>query len=303
MKNNSSIKKQKGFTLTEEQVAELNEIIKKSGKQDNEFMVDLINELKVKDLTENEVRISPGLRKNFESDIAKLKNATNSIIQTFTSQMENMTVEKNTWEKRLTEEIEGRQSIIHQQKMQHDKLKALYEALQETHTEAVKELDTSKKSAQMCEKRLNDQDELIKSQKEKINELNQTIADQAQEFKQTISLADENKQLKEQVNKLTLSISIAKSKHDEEIVNLKERLTFESEKALIRKENELHEKFREKEKQIRENVRQETKDEVRSFYHEEFKAKENELKALLDTGDKQKKATRTRKNKTKTDVS
>jgi hypothetical protein len=274
--------KTKAFKTNEETLQKINEIIKKSGKSEAEYFEELIQDISVRNLTESdETNISSDLRKHFSSDVAKLKNATHSIVQTFISQMENIAVEKNTWHKHLSQEIEKSTSIIASQKAQHDELSELYKALQDTHTITLKELDNIKKSAEMCEKWLNDQDELIQNQKNKIYELNQTIVDQASQLEKNKTLASDNKALEERVNKLTLDTDILKGKHKVETVNLEEQLTFETEKAILRRENELYDKFREQEKQIRETVRLETREEVRSFYQEEFKTRESELKIEL----------------------
>lgn len=78
-----------------------------------EFFEELVNGLAIKGLTDdsNEA-ISADLRSHFESDVQKLKNATNSVLSIFVSQKENISGEKDQWQAVTTKQLDEKQEAL-----------------------------------------------------------------------------------------------------------------------------------------------------------------------------------------------
>lgn len=122
--------KTRAFKASGDTIEKIDEIIKKSGKGPIEFFEDLVMELSIsKILDPNDESVSPDLGRHFESDVQKLKNATNSTVSIFVSQMENVLVEKNQWQKILESRVNEKQEVI-------DKISAEHVALQQKYDES-----------------------------------------------------------------------------------------------------------------------------------------------------------------------
>lgn len=275
--------KNKGFKASDETIKKINDIINKSGKDQAEFFEDLVNELAIKDIVSEENGIPLDLRKHFESDIQKLKNATNSIISIFTSQMENISVEKNQWQAILDKQLEDKQSQI-------DKKKEEYEELSLSHNELTKELDELKKEKGNLEKERNtllqrtddqtlligDRNEKIEELNERINRLNEMVISKEEELKSYIPLKENKEKLQKENDNLLQQIDSLKAHHIEELQKKEDSLLFQCEKEKHRLERRLTEQFSKEKENLRNEVRRETEASIKEFYVGEIQRKEEE---------------------------
>ena len=199
--------KTKAFKASQKSLNAINEIIKHSGKNDIEFFEELVNDLLIKGLTDdgNEA-ISADLRRHFESDVQKLKNATNSIQSIFVSQMENISVEKNKWQAVTTKQLDEKQEALDKQTSQYRELKQEFDASKLEVTEFIKENESLQKEREALVKRTEDQEQLIQDRSERINDfgerinrLNETIVAKDGQLKEFSTMINQKKRLKKKI--------------------------------------------------------------------------------------------------------
>lgn len=294
--------KQKGFKASQETVDKIDNLIKKSGKGPTEFFEDLVNDLAIQSVVDkNNDEISPDLRKHFESDVQKLKNATSSIVSIFVSQMENIAVEKNQWqtftEKQLKEKQDAHEKLdaeFNELKQQFDEGKHQLTELTKINDTLTKEQDTLTKRTQDQEQLIQDRTEKIKELNERINKLNENIVDKDEQLKAIEPIREEIKALKQEIQSLTHEkeksieqIERLKEKHIEELKKREETLIFTCEKEKHKLETKLTDKFIKDKEELRNEVRKETEKNIREFYLAEINRKESEFKSKEDEYKKQ----------------
>ena len=284
--------KRKTFACSQETMDKLDEIVKKSGKGPTEYFEELVNDLVIRNVvSDDNEEISPVLRNHFESDVTKLKNATNSIVSIFVSQMENIVVEKNQWKMFTEKQLNDKQDVIVKQTVQFDELTTRYEGIKILLSEIKKEKESLEKESDVLAKRTEDQKQLIEDRSEKINELNERIAklnenivDKDEQLKSIEPIKKELKNLEERItlllkekDSLLQQIQNLKESHLENIKKKEETLTFQCEKSQYSLEKELTEKFNKEKEELRNEVRRETELNIREFYLAEIQRKENEF--------------------------
>jgi len=279
--------KTKAFKASQKSLNAINEIIKKSGKNDIEFFEELVNDLLIKGLTDdgNEA-ISADLRRHFESDVQKLKNATNSIQSIFVSQMENISVEKNQWQAVTTKQLDEKQEALDKQVSQYSELKQEFDASKLEVTEFIKENESLQKEREVLVKRTEDQEQLIQDRSERINDLgerinklNETIVAKDGQLKEFSTMTDQNKTLEEQNNVLLLDIQRLTDNHQEALEKKEEQLIFECEKAKHKVETSLLATFQVEKETVRNETRKETELAIREFYLGEIQRRDIESAA------------------------
>lgn len=276
--------KTKAFKASQRSLDAINEIIKKSGKNDIEFFEELVNDLLIKGLTdEDNESISIDLRKHFESDVQKLKNATNSIQAIFVSQMENISVEKNQWQAITTQQLNEKQEALENKINQYIELKQELDASKQEVTEFMKINASLEKERDALAKRTEDQEQLIRDRTERINDLgerinklNETIVAKDGQLKEFSTMIDQNKTLEEQNNALLLDIQKLVDNHQETLKKKEEQLMFACEKEKHKAEATLLAAFHEEKETVRNETRKETELAIREFYLGEIQRKETE---------------------------
>lgn len=279
--------KTKAFKASAETIEKIESLIKKSGKGPTEFFEDLVSDLSIQSVVDKDNgEISPDLRKHFESDVQKLKNATNAIISTFVSQMENISVEKNQWqvltEKQLKEKQDAYEKLsaeLNELKSQLDEGKLQFTELTKVNNNLTKELDTLTKRTQDQEQIIQDRTEKAIDLQERINKLNENIVDKDEQLKSIEPIKQELSKLKETVQHLNQEKEQLIQKHKDELNRTKENLLFESEKAKHKLEMQLTEQFTKEKEALRNEVRKETEQNIREFYLAEIERKEAAFKA------------------------
>lgn len=239
--------KTKAFKASQRSLNAINEIIKSSGKNDIEFFEELVNDLLIKGLTdEGNEAISVDLRRHFESDVQKLKNATNSIQSIFVSQMENISVEKNQWQAVITKQLNEKQEALEKQISGYIELKQESDASKQEVTEFRKVNESLEKERDALAKRTEDQEQLIQDRTERINDLgdrinklNETIVAKDGQLKEFSTMIDQNKTLEEQNSALLLDIQKLVDNHQEALKKKEEQLIFECEKEKHKVETSL----------------------------------------------------------------
>lgn len=278
--------KTKAIKGAQDTIDKYNEIVKKSGKSDAEFFEDLVNDLAIKNVVDpfND-SVSPDLRKHFESDVAKLKNATNSIISIFTSQMENITVEKNQWHDISSKQISEKQEAMDKLNTELEDLKQQFEVSKQELTELTKVNEGLTNEKEVLLKRTEDQEQLIHDRNEKvqdlqerINKLNENIVDKDEQLKSFEPMKEELAGAQQEIQSLKQENERLIQKHQEEINKQKETLVFACQKEKHELESALKEKFIEEKETLRNEVRKETEQNIREFYLAEIQRKEDDFK-------------------------
>jgi hypothetical protein len=271
--------KRKSFAASNETIEKINEIIKKSGKQEVDFFEDLVHDLAIGRLTdENNEEIPADLRTHFQSDVQKMKNATNSIVSIFVSQMENIAVEKDKWKSITAKQVEERDLKIQALESENKGLSEnLAEANKANETltsqaeEITKRIGLLEGTVQDREKIIVDKDEKIEDLKSRLNTLNETIVDKDQQLKEVAPIKEEKRRLEEQVKMLQVQTEQLKEKHKEDLQKKEDVMDLERKKA----ELELREEFQKEKEQIRNETRKETaaaeRETVEGFYREQIK--------------------------------
>jgi DNA repair exonuclease SbcCD ATPase subunit len=278
--------KTKAFKATPETIEKINAIIKKSGKGDIEFFEDLVQDLSIRRFTEGTEEISQDLHTHFKSDVQKLKNATDSIISIFTSQMENLVVEKDKWNHHTDKLIAEKNEVIEKQEETNknltDQVNQVNQELTEltkVYEDTKKERETFQKQMEVQEQLIQDRNEKIEDLKERINKLNEIIVDKEDLLKEVEPMKQQKAKLEEQNKELLLQIENLKAKFEEDLQKQEEKLVFECEKGKHQQEISLRETFQEEKEQIRTTTRQETEQAIRVFYLEEMKRRDEEVAA------------------------
>ena len=230
--------KTKAFKASQKSLNAINEIIKRSGKNDIEFFEELVNDLLIKGVTdESNEAISADLRRHFESDVQKLKNATNSILSIFVSQMENISVEKNQWQAVTAKQLNEKQETLEKQVSQYIELKQESDASKQEVIEFMKVNESLQKERDALAKRTEDQEQLIQDRTERINDLgdrinklNETIVAKDEQLKEFSTMIEQNKTLEEKNSSLLLEIKKLTDNHQEALKKKEEKLIFECEK-------------------------------------------------------------------------
>lgn len=277
--------KTKAFKASQKSVDSINEIIKKSGKNDIEFFEELVNNLLIKGLTdEGNETISVDLRRHFESDVQKLKNATNSIVSIFVSQMENISVEKNQWQDVSEKQLHDKQEELDAQVAQYNELKEEAAIVNQTVVELEKVSDSLSKERDVLEKRTLDQEQLIQDRnermellEERINKLNETIVEKDEQLKEVSAIVEENKILEETKISLQSDIEKLNQRYEEELIKTKDQLLFACEKEKHKAEMALLKTFQKEKEKVRIETRKETELSIREFYMSEIERKEKEF--------------------------
>ena len=279
--------KTKAFKASQKSLNAINEIIKSSGKNDIEFFEELVNDLLIKGLTdEGNEAISADLRRHFESDVQKLKNATNSILSIFVSQMENISVEKNQWQAVTTKQLNEKQETLEKQVSQYIELKQESDASKQEVIEFMKVNDSLQKERDALAKRTGDQEQLIQDRTERINDLgdrinklNETIVAKDEQLKEFSTMIEQNKTLEEKNSSLLLEIKKLTDEHQQALKKKEEKLIFECEKEKHKVETSLLATFQVEKEKVRNETRKETELAIREFYLGEIQRKEKETDA------------------------
>jgi len=279
--------KTKAFKVSQKSLNAINEIIKSSGKNDIEFFEELVNDLLIKGLTdEGNEAISADLRRHFESDVQKLKNATNSILSIFVSQMENISVEKNQWQAVTAKQLNEKQETLEKQVSQYIELKQESDASKQEVIEFMKVNESLQKERDALAKRTGDQEQLIQDRTERINDLgerinklNETIVAKDEQLKEFSTMIEQNKTLEEKNSSLLLDIKKLTANHQEALKKKEEKLIFECEKEKHKVETSLLATFQVEKEKVRNETRKETELAIREFYLGEIQRKEKETDA------------------------
>lgn len=279
--------KTKSFKTSQKSIEAINEFIKSSGKSDSEFFEDLVNDLLIKGLVDDENEtIAVNLRKHFKNDVQKLKNATNSILSIFVSQMENISVEKNTWEVTTEKQLQAKQGEFEKQVNLYDELKKKWDTDQQDIIEFRKVTDSLEKERDALAKRTLDQEQLVQDRSERIEELleqlnkrNETIIAKDEQLEQFSTLVEEKKQLNDEVEGLRVEIEQLMKGHAEALKKKKEELVFACEKEMHAAERELLVSFQTEKEIVRKETRKETENAIRDFYLKEIERKDREATA------------------------
>ena len=279
--------KTKAFKASQKSLNAINEIIKSSGKNDIEFFEELVNDLLIKGLTdEGNEAISADLRRHFESDVQKLKNATNSILSIFVSQMENISVEKNQWQAVTTKQLNEKQETLEKQVSQYIELKQESDASKQEVIEFMKVNESLQKERDALAKRTGDQEQLIQDRTERINDLgerinklNETIVAKDEQLKEFSTMIEQNKTLEEKNSSLLLEIKKLTDEHQQALKKKEEKLIFECEKEKHKVETSLLATFQVEKEKVRNETRKETELAIREFYLGEIQRKEKETDA------------------------
>lgn len=282
--------KTKAFKASGETIEKIDDIIKKSGKGPTEFFEDLVYDLAIKNVVGKEDEgISTDLRKHFESDVQKLKNATNSILSIFVSQMENISVEKNQWQATAEKQLNEKQLVIEEVNNKYSELKVECDenVLRLTESSKVnetltKERDTLLKRTEDLEQLVQDRAEKIQEQSERINKLNENIVDKDGQLKLVEPIKEKRKKLEEDVRQLIKEKQELITEHEEEIKKTIDTLTFSFEKEKHELEFGLTNQFNKEKEELRNEVRRETEKNIKEFYLSELKRERNEHKKELE---------------------
>lgn len=280
--------KRKSFVASDETIQKINKIIEQSGKEQGQFFEELVNQLAANQIM-NDESIDPNLRTHFESDFQKLKNATNSILSLFTSQMDNIKVEKDRWEKILNDKLEEKQEQITKLTGENTSLKEELDTSKHELTELSKVNESIQKEIDVLSKRTADQEQLIQVQTEKteemqvrINKLNETIVDKDEQLKLIEPIKEELAATKQNIQSLQQEQERLNEKHKEEMKKQKEALIFSCEKEKHQAMTTLKDQFTEEKEKIRNEVRKETEKNIREFYLMEIERKEAEARIRED---------------------
>lgn len=274
--------KTKAFKASQKNVDAINELIKASGKNDIEFFEELVNDLLVKGLVdESNEMISVDLRKHFENDVQKLKNATNSILSIFVSQMENISVEKNMWEDTTEKQLQAKQGELEKWLNQYNDLKQKRDIDQQQIVEFSKDIALSEKELDTLVLRTMDQEKLIEDRAIRINELsnqlnkrNETIIVQNDQLEAFSRLVDEKVTLQDEVERLSLAIEQFTERHAEALKKQKDELVFSCEKEMHAAERRLLVSYQTEKETVRNETRKETEVAIREFYLKEMERKD-----------------------------
>lgn len=246
--------KSKAFKATAETVERINRLIKQSGKGDTEFFEELVHELEVERLTSDENDDIPvDLRRSFQQDVQKLKNATNSIISLYTSQMENIAVEKDRWAFSTGKQIAEREEKLAEQTEKLNSLKTDYSLLNEELTRLLEVNENTEKERDALLKQLESQEKLATAREEKIedmtdriNKLNGALVAKEEELQQTESLQEENRTLHTTIEELNRQLEALEVTRQTEISTLEqsiEELAEQHEAAQVRQAEVLRFEF------------------------------------------------------------
>lgn len=274
----------KTFKATAATHNKIEELIKKSGKGSTEFFEDLVNDLAIHDVVNpHDDSLSPDLKKHFESDIGKIRNATNSILSIFISQMENIVVEKNHWQGVFSKQLGEKQEEITKWKNEHEVLVQKLEESSRVSIELTKDNETMKKEIDVLTKRATDQEQLLAARVETIEHLNkrvinlnETIVSKDEQLKQIEPIKTELMELKSKNDALELEKTRLNEQYKEELKKQEENLKFQCEKE----KHKLKMEFDIEKETIRDEVREKTEMAVRTFYLEELKRKEGQMEQL-----------------------
>lgn len=266
--------KSKAFKVTADTLERVNKMIKKTGKGDTEFFEDLVSELEVEMLTSDDNPDIPlDLRKSFQVDAQKLKTATNSILSLFTSQMENISVEKNNWAFATEQQLKIRDLKISEHIQQHEELKRINDLLVkqsnetgEANTSLSKERDALLKQSESQAKLVFSLEEKIQDLSSRINELNQLIVEKDEALKKMDPLQEENRSLQMNLAELDRIIKTLEKNQPAELQKQADSLRFEFEKEKL---NLSKESSMEQEK-VRTETREKTERATQEFYLSEI---------------------------------
>ncbi|WP_269920022.1 hypothetical protein [Caldifermentibacillus hisashii] len=283
MKENNE-KKVKGFRLPQDSIDFVNELIKKSGKEDAEWFEDILHQLATNELIVDKEGVPANLRIHFNSDITALKDATNSIINLFINQMNRIAVEKNNWEQytkekeqahvekenvfkeniaALEQEIQERDQIIRDVENTITQLRDKVEGFDKLEVQLRKEiqrledekdnlayeLEQVKEQAVLERENYNREIQELKQQyKEQKSELNQRIVDLLEQIKELEPLYDENNSLQMKIKEQQIEFKQKQNDFELTLTRTIEQAELDKEKSLMSRERELREVFYEESK-------------------------------------------------------
>jgi DNA repair exonuclease SbcCD ATPase subunit len=276
----------KSYRMSKKVIAYFKEIMEEKNLSPKEFFNTVATEIQKNNILEHASGISNEMRRHFDSDVRRLREATDSIMFIFMSQMKNILVEKDNW-------LQEKDNILDRVKLLEGNLKnsestiqALNDELQIKTTEYI-DLQTdfkdkiADKESIISEKneRINDKesritlldDELQKlktSFAEEKNDLNNRIVQLHDEIKQFEPIKEEKGKLEKEVNvhkdnteKLKERLEYYKDKHQSEINNLIAKQELEIKSAMIDTEirvrnesNAALEEYREENKKLYERI-------------------------------------------------
>lgn len=282
--------KAKTFKATEETLKKVDELIKKSGKGPTEFFEDLVQDLAINQLTdENKEEISEDLRKHFQSDVQKLKNATSSILSIFISQMENVSVEKNRWQGVLDKAVGERDEQIRQLQDKISRLAASEAVLKNGYSELTKEKETLQKEYDALQKQAATQEILIQGRDKEIQALSEGEKKLLQANMEKEELLKEVEPIRKEKERLEQEVIRLKERHEAELVRQNEKhknelasqesaLNLECDRSKLNLKEELTEKHQREKEDLRKEVRERSIEETKEFYLGEIRRREDEWK-------------------------
>ncbi|WML45405.1 hypothetical protein [Neobacillus sp. PS3-40] len=203
-------------------------------------------------------KVSKDLRKHFKSDVDKLQTALNSILATFTGQMENISVEKNKWELQLKKEKEARDQKYASLEGTYKELRAEHEKFKEESSVREEEINaekkryeeeiaTASKKVNLAEGQVKDKEKTIEERKNRIEELegevgkhkdeiaqkNQEILDKIKEIEELRPLSETNKKLKSDIKQMEETHAAALKQKDVHWQNEVDKAVTKREKDML----------------------------------------------------------------------
>lgn len=287
-------KKVKGFRIPISAYANVEKIIKDSGKEPGEWFEDVIQQIQTNQLVLDKSEISDNLRSHFGSDVSALKEATTLIQQLFINQMNRIAVEKNTWNQHLKntvveyeqkirelqkslQELEDRfnnnVNDLHLAKLENVQLENKIDGFDKLEAQLRKDIERLEgenaknkvELQQVREDALQERDkqykdmELLRSQhKEDKDGLNQQIVDLVNQLNATEPIKHTNVKLQEKVKELELLMKQSDRDYELHLTRAQEQAELDKEKALTLLErklrDELYYKSREDTKELYEKI-------------------------------------------------
>ncbi|WP_066418243.1 hypothetical protein [Sutcliffiella cohnii] len=302
--SNKEEKKVKGFRLDSQQRELLEELIKKSGLDNEEWITTVIQRIATEELILENDGIPTSLKRHYRTDLDSLKEAMNLIQTIFINQMNRLSVEKKNWEDKsfkVTENYEEKISALSTQiKDLEGTLGNLEQELQDSHNlviqqnnkidgfekievqlhKSIERLEEEKGKLESSLSELKNEMLLQKQQhqetienyrveyKEEKDKLNQQIVDLVNKNKQVEVLEKENYSLSTQIKDLEQTIKNNSLKYEVEYTNLQSQFELEKERALLAREREL-----------RESLYQEFKEDTKELY-EKLQASTQQVEQL-----------------------
>lgn len=302
--SNKEEKKVKGFRLDSQQRELLEELIKKSGLDNEEWITTVIQRIATEELILENDGIPTSLKRHYRTDLDSLKEAMNLIQTIFINQMNRLSVEKKNWEDKSYKVIENYEEKIaalsSQIKDLEGNLGNLEQELQDSHNiviqqnnkidgfekievqlhKSIERLEEEKGKLEGSLSELKNEVLLQKQQhqeaienyrveyKEEKDKLNQQIVDLVNKNKQVEVLEKENHSLSTQIKDLEQTIKNNSLKYEVEYTNLQSQFELEKERALLAREREL-----------RESLYQEFKEDTKELY-EKLQASTQQVEQL-----------------------